>query len=123
MPGPAAAGTTGVRPNGNDMNAKRIAIASLSLAGLTGAAVGLWLLFTHNVRASLSYCVEAEFGKMPADDVRLIEWLKVQPGIVPHTVNVRRFGPKEEELEVGFIQVRTLAGDPQFPNLDQQCAA
>jgi hypothetical protein len=105
------------------MTAKQIAIVLLSLGALSGTVVGVWLLFTHNVYASLSYCVEIEFGQMPPNDDALVEWLKVQPGIVPPTVQVRRFGANGTELEVGFIQQRTLADDPPFPDLDQQCTA
>ena len=104
------------------MTARRITIVLISLGVLSGAVVGLWLLVTHSVNASLGYCVEWEFGQMPPNDDALVEWLKVQPGIISRTVQIRRFGANGTELEVGLIQVRTLAGDPPFPDLDQQCA-
>jgi hypothetical protein len=105
------------------MTARRSNSVLISLGVLSGAVVGLWFLFTHNVHASLGYCVEVEFGQMPPNDDALVEWLKVQAGIIPRTVQVRRFGANGTELEISFIQQRTLAGDPPFPDLNQQCAA
>lgn len=105
------------------MNVRRTTVVLAVIATLVIAVLGTWFLFTHNARVSFSYCVEAQFTIMPVDDERLAAWLKDQPGIVPHTVLVRRFGSDSKELEVGFIQVRTLAGSPQFPKLDEKCAA
>jgi hypothetical protein len=98
------------------------AIKWLGIVAVLGAALlagRYWLL--RSVRASLSYCMEAEFARLPPDDDRLVEWLKVQPGVVAHTVLVRRFGGEGKQLEVGFLQVRSLAGDPPFPDLDRKC--
>jgi hypothetical protein len=81
----------------------------------------MWLV-AQNISASLSYCVEATFRELPDNDEALVEWLKTQPGIVPNTVHARRFGPERVELEVGFIQVRTMSGHPPFPNLEAKCA-
>jgi hypothetical protein len=92
-------------------------VAALLLASLV--AVGFWLRRT--VHVSLSYCVEAQFSSLPKDDASLEEWLKTVPGVVPHTVSVRRFGPGRTLLEVGFIQSRDLAEEPPFPDLDDAC--
>lgn len=70
----------------------------------------------------MGYCVEATFQELPENDEPLAEWVKSQRGIVAHTVHIRRFGTHGDELEVGFIQVRTIAGDPPFPELEEKCA-
>src|SRR3954447_23075731 len=100
------------------------AVKWLVAAGVLVAAIfAAHRWFCHSVHASLSYCVEARFTTLPADDEQLAAWLKTQPGVVPHTVHIRRFEPGGRLLEVGFIQVRNLAGEPQCPNLDSQCKA
>jgi hypothetical protein len=59
---------------------------------------------------------------LPADDERLEEWLKSQPGVIAHHVITRRTGPAGKTLKVGFLQVRNLAGEPPFPDLASTCA-
>jgi hypothetical protein len=54
---------------------------------------------------------------MPANDKALTEWLRSQPGVVPHTVAIGRFDGGKL-LYVGFIQSRNLAGKPPFPDLN-----
>ena len=86
-------------------------------AVIFGLLYAIWGVFCHNVHASLVYVAEARFEKMPPTDKALIEWLRAQPGVVPHTVAVGRFeGGKL--LYMSFIQVRHLAGQPPFPDLD-----
>jgi hypothetical protein len=98
---------------------KRIGIIACFVICSIAVGIGGLFLLAHNLKASMSYCVEATFSELPANDEAFTEWLKNQHGIVPNTVHVRRFG---DEVEVGFIQVRTITGDPPFPNLEQECA-
>lgn len=104
------------------MTRKRIRITLIVLASVVVASVVAWQLFIHNVYVSFDFCAETEFGKMPADDQLLVEWLKAQPGVVSRTVHVKRFGPKEHTVEVMWIQSQTLAGNPPYPDLNQKCA-
>ena len=76
-----------------------------------------WLLIRPRLFASMGYVVADEFSRMPADDVALVEWLKQQPGVVEHAVYAHREG---KTLKVDFIQVKNLAGSPQFPALDER---
>ena len=90
----------------------------LSLALMAGAH---WL--RENAFASIGFCVEAHFATLPADDRHLIDWLKTEPGVVAHTVHVKRFGVDRKSLRVIFIQSRNvIKQDRPFPNLDAQCA-
>jgi hypothetical protein len=41
---------------------------------------------------------------------------------VAHTVKTRRCGVDSHDLEITFIQVRTAAGKPAFPLIDQYSA-
>jgi hypothetical protein len=86
-------------------------------------ALGLaaWEAFRRSVYPSIVYCVEARFVTAPADDRALCRWLKVQPGVVPHTVAIGREGPDKQVLRVMFIQSRNLAGNPPFPDLATGC--
>jgi hypothetical protein len=82
-----------------------------------GLLYTIWVAFSHNVHASLVYVVEARFEKMPPNDKTLIEWLRAQPGVVSHTVAVGRF-EDGKLLYISFIQSRSLAGQPPFPDLN-----
>jgi hypothetical protein len=59
---------------------------------------------------------------MPADDKRLAEWLKAQPGVFG-MVGIGRFEEGGRLLFVSFSQSQNLAGEPPFPDLDGQAAA
>jgi len=65
------------------------------------------------------YSVEARFEQMPASDRALITWLRAQPGVIAHTVGVER-RDDGALLQVTFLQVRSLAGEPPFPDLDRR---
>jgi hypothetical protein len=78
----------------------------------------IYALFCHYTHISWGYCVEARFDKMPPKDKSLIEWLREQPGVVPHTVAIGRFEERGRLLYVMFIQSRNLNGQPPFPDLN-----
>lgn len=78
--------------------------------------------FEHHVPISFVFCVEARFDKLPKDDDLLVEWLKTQPGVVPHTVYAQRIGEKGSLLEVYLIQSTSVSRHPPFPDLDAKCA-
>jgi len=73
----------------------------------------------HLVRASYGFEVRAQFDSLPLSDEELVEWLRLQPGVVPHTVWTARDGTA---LRVVFIQVRNIVGHPPFPALEEECA-
>jgi hypothetical protein len=96
--------------------AKWLTVATLLFAFL----YAIYAFYRHNVFVSWSYCVEARFDKMPPNDKALIDWLRSQPGVVPHTVAIGRFEEGGRLVFVGFIQSRNLAGEPPFPDLNGQ---
>jgi hypothetical protein len=77
----------------------------------------------RNVHVSLIYCVEARFDTMPPNDKALADWLRSQPGVVPHTVAIGRFEQGGKLLYVRFLQSRNMAGEPPFPDLDGRVSA
>src|SRR5262249_32657727 len=93
-----------------------------SVLCLLAAAAWVGLRF---IPASFGYAVEAElvsFASLPADDHRLEEWLRAQPGVVPHTVHVRREPARHpNRLVVIFTMVRDGWGRPPFPDLEAAC--
>jgi hypothetical protein len=96
-----------------------VVFAACALALVAGA---MWLTSRY-VSISRIYCVETTFGELPEDDELLVQWLGDQPGVVGRTVHTQRIGTSPVQLQVGFIQVRTMAGEPPFPNLEARCAA
>lgn len=78
-------------------------------------------LMTESVFMPFSYCVEASFQQLPPDDHDLERWLTVQPGVMVDTVIVRRLDKPATTLEVGFMQSRSLAGEPPLPDLGMKC--
>jgi len=58
------------------------------------------------------YSVEAEFGALPENDSRLEDWLASQPGVLPHTVRIRRTGDKSRAVRVVLMQLRNILGRP-----------
>lgn len=100
---------------------KQKAAIALVAVGIVaaGCATSDWA-FRQFVPASFHFCLEGKFQTMPADDNKLMAWLGTQPGVVPHQVHVRRF--EGGIVEVGFIQVTTLAHNPPLPDLDSKCA-
>ncbi len=83
----------------------------------------LAVVVTRFVPASRVYCVAAVYVAAPEDDAALAQWLKNQPGVVPHTVHVDRPPANPRKLIVSFIQVRTLNGQPPFPELEAAAKA
>jgi hypothetical protein len=69
---------------------------------------------------SAGYEVTCTFRKLPENDIALETWLKQQPGIVPHTVHIRR--NDADKMTVTFILSRSLWQQffltPPFPNLE-----
>ncbi|MFO0905211.1 MAG: hypothetical protein U0939_19545 [Pirellulales bacterium] len=93
-------------------------IAAIAIAmGFLGVILG-----TTCIPVSFCYCVNSSFTRLPENDSQLIEWLKEQPNVVAHTVQVRRYGAESRQLEVAFIQVRTALGQPRFPDLAGKCS-
>jgi hypothetical protein len=70
--------------------------------------------------ASRVCCICCEFTSLPDSDKELQNWFCQQPGIVAHTVAVTR-RESSMQLEVTFIQVRSLAGQPSLPKPDEVC--
>lgn len=98
--------------------AKRLLKWSLAAAILAGCLFAIYTVYTQNVHVSWGYCVEARFDKMPPNDKALMEWLRSQPGVVPHTVAIGRFEQGGKLVYVSFTQSRSLAGEPPFPDLN-----
>ncbi len=95
----------------------------LSYVLLTLVAVTVCAVLVHSVRlitVSWFYGVKATYSQVPVDDRQLEEWLKVQEGVVPHTVHVSREG---NSLRVVFIQVRNGYGKPAIPDLPKACGS
>lgn len=72
------------------------------------------------VRSSRVFVVSTECVLSPESDDALADWLKRQPGVVGHTVRIIRHG--EHGIEVSFIQLQSLWGQPPFPTLEFACA-
>lgn len=70
------------------------------------------------IRASRLYCLRADFAHLPADDKRLEQWLKAQPGVVAHTVHLKR---ESGSLRAWFIMTQNLRGSPPVPDLSHAC--
>lgn len=66
---------------------------------------------------STSYVLAADFDQLPQSDEELLAWIRKRPGVVEHTVHSRRSGT---HVEVGFIQVKNLFGQPSFPDLESK---
>jgi hypothetical protein len=95
----------------------RIAKWSFVVAVAAGLILAAWTTLRRTVHAPWSYVVESRFEKMPPNDKALTEWLRSQPGVVPHTVSIGRF-EDGKLLYVGFVQCRNMAGQPPFPDLE-----
>jgi hypothetical protein len=85
------------------------------------ACVGALQLVRHNVRVSYSYCLEARFNTLPADDKALKAWVLAQPGVVASTVHLGRAVDDKNLLVIGFMQVQTIALVPPIPDFDTAC--
>jgi hypothetical protein len=97
---------------------KRVAIwLGVVVAEAAALLVGLHR-FRQTTYVSWLYCLEARFAELPADDGRLCEWLRAQPGVI--SAEAPRDGTL---LRVTIHMGRNLAGEPPLPDLDAQCAA
>ena len=86
-----------------------------------GVFFGLAVAALKSVPASRGYGVEAEFSRLPGDDRALEQWLKVQDGVVPHTVHVHRDNEDPTKLKVFFIMSQSGWGPPT-PDLESKCS-
>jgi hypothetical protein len=96
-----------------------VAVAVVLVILLAGG--GIHHLVTHNVHATLGYCLEARFGALPENDKALKAWIQAQSGIVASTVSVGRFDDDKRLLVVSFNQVQSMASEPPVPNLAAAC--
>ena len=94
---------------------RRAAIAGVSAIAIT---IGLGLISLAPV--SFVYCFEAEFTSAPDDDAAIVDWLKTQSAVVPHTVDVERTATKPPKLVVTFLMQRNAWGRPPLPALAHQ---
>lgn len=74
----------------------------------------------RSMHVSFGYCVEAEFESLPPDDSALVEWMKLQPGVVQRTLATCRGGPENKSLRIMFIQVHRVRERPV--DLNDACA-
>jgi hypothetical protein len=62
--------------------------------------------------------MRAEYARMPADDLNLVQWLRAQPGVVEHTVHVKREG---RVLRVWLMMMQDMRGSQPLPDLSRAC--
>ena len=87
---------------------------------LSAVLAALWCGL-HFVPADFAYTVEAEFAAVPADDERLEEWLRSQPGFYLAHVERQPIGNRWR-LVVTFGMSRDGWGHPPLPDLEGKCA-
>jgi hypothetical protein len=100
---------------------RRSIVAVIIVLVVILACGGVYHLVTHNVHASLGYCLEARFKAFPENDKAIKAWILSQPDIVSNTVCVGRFDDDKRLLAVCFTQVQNMAGEPPIPDLDAAC--
>ena len=93
-----------------------IAVLVLLVVILGGVQVVRKTLHTSGL-----YAVKSEFTQLPPDDSQLTEWIQSQPGIVGHTVIVKRVGSDRKTVRVSFIMDQNVAGERPFPDLETAC--
>jgi hypothetical protein len=84
---------------------------------LVAATIMLLVAAINQIPASRGYCVEACFSEAPADDGAFENWLKSQPGVVEHTVHVRRTSTTPPKLELVLIMSQNGWLEPPFPDV------
>jgi magnesium-transporting ATPase (P-type) len=72
------------------------------------------IFFLNRLHVSRIYFLKASFVHMPLTDKRLEEWVKVQPGVIAHTVQFQREG---HWLRVSFTISQNLFNSPPVPDL------
>ncbi len=92
---------------------------ALILPLLVGIGLAVTWVVSNTLHVSWIHSVEASYFALPPDDDDLINWMRTQPGIIPHTVHVRRTG--NGLFEATFMQSRNLLGRPSFPDLEAAC--
>ncbi len=97
---------------------RQLLVASIVVGAVL--LVGLAVLL-HTVPVSYAYGVESQFGELPKNDEALKSWLQGQPGVAKCTVGIERMGDGGKLVRIHFIQSRTPAGSPPFPDLDRAC--
>jgi hypothetical protein len=105
-----------MRPGGGYI--MRILKKMVAAAAVVLLLAGLLEVSCRFITASLSYGVYADFEVLPADDQAFEDWLKSQPGVVPHTVHLYREGKR---LNIFFIMTRDGWGRPAVPDLEGAC--
>jgi hypothetical protein len=88
-------------------------LVTLLCVGAAGCEI---FLATHGARFFVELI--AEFETMPVDDSELTAWLRIQPQVVPDSIQIIRKG---EALIVAYSIDRSLKGYPAYPDLDTQC--
>ena len=84
-------------------------------------AVSLLALYCLSfVQHSRVFVVRTQCLLSPESDDALADWLKRQPGVVGHTVQITRHG--EHGIEVSFILSQSSWGQPPFPSLEFACS-
>lgn len=91
---------------------------ALVAAAVVASLIVLGAAAVSFVPASYGYSLATELAAAPQDDGDLERWLKIQPGVVAHTVHVERAAANSQKLCVSFIQVRTPSGRPPLPDLE-----
>jgi len=97
------------------MTRSRVIKIAIAVAASLGVVA---YLFVHTVHVSYGYMVKCEFSALPSNDSEIRRWLRVQPGVVAHTVVTFR---TNSTLKLRFIMSQDLSRRPPFPKLDEQC--
>ena len=84
------------------------------------ALVGVIFAGLLSIPASCSYQVTAMAKTLPPDENAFESWIKNQPGVVDHTVNVHR--TDSNKITITFIMTRNGWGYPRFPDLETASA-
>lgn len=81
-------------------------------------AFAAWYLCFHVIRVAHHYRMHANYRHMPADDKALETWLKAQPGVVTHTVVIKR---RPNDIAAWVMVDQHLSGEPPLPDLSNAC--
>jgi hypothetical protein len=82
------------------------------------AVFAAWYFCFHLIQVGHQYLKHTSYKKMPADDKALETWLKAQPGVLTHTVVIKRM---PSDIVVGVMMEQNLAGEPPLPDLSKAC--
>lgn len=73
------------------------------------------------IPTSRIFVVSTSMSMAPETDLKFSNWLKSQPGVVPHTVNVVRDGG--HHIQVTFLMSQDGWNNPPFPAIESACAS